>query len=308
MAVDRYTGKHNYYNDYEVQDFYIRFPHYEKNALFMPVIRYVYNGEEVYQRMYMPLYDWQRLFEAEGVDLKAISESENQEHHFVKTILIHKTMNFFDAVVPEDDLEAQQRVLGDGGGDFMALDAEWFVFKSALSDSADIESEIAELADKADDKFSPVIRLTGKKGNVKVEIAMFYISGPNTEIRSYVNNFETRCGGSHCDGTLAGIADIFKKYQQDQETDCCKITKSDIMEGLYAVIKINDQNFAFDPNALEVEDKELGKTVKSIVKKEFGNYLSENPAIAKKLGDQVGFAARARKAAEVARKRIRQII
>ena len=297
---------------YEVQDFYIRFPHYEKNELFMPVIRYVKRygnkGVEVYQRMYMSLYDWQRLFEAEGVDLKAISESENQEHHFVKTILIHKMVNLFDAVVPEDDLEAQQRVLLDGGGDFMALDAEWFVFKSALSDSADIESEIAELADKADDKFSPVIRLTGKKGNVKVEIAMFYISGSNTEIRSYVNNFETRCGGSHCDGTLAGIADIFKKYQQDQETDCCKITKSDIMEGLYAVIKINDQNFAFDPNALEVEDKELGKTVKSIVKKEFGNYLSENPAIAKKLGDKVGFAARARKAAEVARKKFRQII
>ena len=30
MAVDRYTSKHDYYNDYEVQDFYIRFPHYEK--------------------------------------------------------------------------------------------------------------------------------------------------------------------------------------------------------------------------------------------------------------------------------------
>ena len=130
MAVDRYTGKYNYYNDYEVQDFYIRFPHYEKNALFMPVIRYVYNGEEVYQRMYMPLYDWQRLFEAEGVDLKAISESENQEYHFVKTILIHRIRNFFDAVVPDDDEDAQQRVLLDGGGDFFDLDAEWFVFKS----------------------------------------------------------------------------------------------------------------------------------------------------------------------------------
>ena len=309
MAVDRYTGKYNYYNDYEVQDFYIRFPHYEKNALFMPVIRYVYNGEEVYQRIYMPLYDWQRLFEAEEVDLKAISESENQEHHFVKTILIHHEGCFFESYendYEEDDDEAQRMRL-DGGGEFDGVDAEWFVFKSALSDSADIESGIAELADKADDKFSPVIRLTGKKGNVKVEIAMFYISGSNTEIRSYVNNFETRCGGSHCDGTLAGIADIFKKYQQDQETDCCKITKSDIMEGLYAVIKINDQNFAFDPNALEVEDKELEKTVKSIVKKEFGNYLSENPAIAKKLGDQVGLAAQARKAAEVARKMIRQI-
>ena len=67
----------------------------------MPVIRYVKRygnkGVEVYQRMYMSLYDWQRLFEAEEVDLKAISESENQEHHFVKTILIHKMVNLFDA-------------------------------------------------------------------------------------------------------------------------------------------------------------------------------------------------------------------
>ena len=134
MAVDRYTGKYNYYNDYEVQDFYIRFPHYEKNALFMPVIRYVYNGEEVYQRMYMPLYDWQRLFDAEEVDLKAISESENQEHHFVKTILIHHEGCFFESYIndyEEDDEEAQRMHL-DGGGEFNGVDAEWFAFKSPI--------------------------------------------------------------------------------------------------------------------------------------------------------------------------------
>ena len=134
MAVDRYTGKYNYYNDYEVQDFYIRFPHYEKNALFMPVIRYVYNGEEVYQRMYMSLYDWQRLFEAEEVNLKAISESENQEHHFVKTILIHHEGCFFESYIndyEEDDEEAQRMHL-DGGGEFNGVDAEWFAFKSPI--------------------------------------------------------------------------------------------------------------------------------------------------------------------------------
>ena len=194
-----------------------------------------------------------------------------------------------------------------GGGEFDGVEAEWFVFKSALSDNVDIESEIAKLADKADGKISPVIRLAGEKGNVKVEIAMFCASNWNTEIRSYVNNFAFQQGGSHCDGTLAGIADIFKKYQQDQETDCCKITKSDIMEGLYAVIKINDQNFAFDPNALEVEDKELGKTVKSIVKKEFGSYLSENPAIAKELFDKVKMAVQAKRACEAARKLIQRM-
>ena len=35
---------------YEVQDFYIRFPHYKKNELFMPVIRYILDGREVYQK------------------------------------------------------------------------------------------------------------------------------------------------------------------------------------------------------------------------------------------------------------------
>ena len=70
----------------------------------------------------MPLYDWQRLFEAEGVDLKAISESENQEHHFVKTILIHHEGCFFESYendYEEDDEEAQRMRLDCGGGRFL---------------------------------------------------------------------------------------------------------------------------------------------------------------------------------------------
>ena len=131
MPVDRYTGEFVYLNEYEVKDFYIRFPHYEKNQLFMPVIRYVLDGREVYQRMYMPLYDWQRLFEAEGVDLKVISESKNQEYHFVKTILISRDGRFFEPYESdeEDDEDALQMRL-DGGGEFDGVDAEWFAFKS----------------------------------------------------------------------------------------------------------------------------------------------------------------------------------
>ena len=132
MAVNMHTGEHVYYNEYEVKDFYIRFPHYEKNALFMPVIRYILDGREVYQRMYMPLYDWQRLFEAEGVGLKAISESENQEYHFVKTVLISRDGRFFESF--EDDDESDEEALQmrlDGGGEFDGVEANWFVFKSS---------------------------------------------------------------------------------------------------------------------------------------------------------------------------------
>ena len=82
--------------------------------------------------MYMSLYDWQRLFEAEEVDLKAISGSKNQEHHFVKTILINRGGRFFESYendYEEDDEEAQRMRL-DGGGEFDGVDAEWFAFKS----------------------------------------------------------------------------------------------------------------------------------------------------------------------------------
>ncbi len=306
MPVDRTTGEFIYHNDYEVQDFYIRFPHYEKNALFMPVIRYArrygHKEVEVYQRMYMPLYDWQRLFEAEGVDLKAISESENQEYHFVKTVLIHRIRNFFDAVAPDDDEDAQQRALLDGGGDFFDLDAEWFVFKSLLNSDNDLTSEISELVDKADETIGDVIYLSGEKDNVTVKIAMCYDTDFSTEIRPYINNFASRRGGSHCEGFLAGLTDTFNKILKIQEENCGKITRSDVMEGLYAVIKVDDPNFTFDPAAHEVKDAKVYKIVKSVVKKEFCKYLSENPAIAKELSGKVRTAAKARKAVEAARR------
>lgn len=33
MVLNIHTGEHVYYNEYEVKDFYIRFPHLEKNTI-----------------------------------------------------------------------------------------------------------------------------------------------------------------------------------------------------------------------------------------------------------------------------------
>ncbi len=303
MAVDN-TGKYNYYNDYEVQDFYIRFPHYEKNELFMPVIRYVYNGEEVYQRIYMPLYDWQRLFEAEEVDLKAISESENQEHHFVKTILIHHEGCFFESYendYEEDDEEAQRMRL-DGGGEFDGVDAEWFAFKSFAIAENDLASELAELVEKAGGAVCDVIYLSGEKDGVKAEIAMVYTDSYSWNCRSYVNNFETRCGGSHCDGFRAGLADVYNKFLKDD----IKVNNWDAVEGLCAVIKVNIPEFNYDPLEPEYKDQTVLKNVKAIVKKEFGKYLEENPSFAERFSANALFCAKARLVAERGRKAIRR--
>ena len=308
MAVDRYTGKYNYYNDYEVQDFYIRFPHYEKNALFMPVIRYVYNGEEVYQRMYMSLFDWQRLFEAEGVDLKAISESENQEHHFVKTILIHHEGCFFESYendYEEDDEEAQRMRL-DGGGEFNGVDAEWFAFKSLAIADYNLTSEIAELAEKANGAVCDVIYLSGEKDGVKADIAMVYADSYSWDCRSYINNFETKRGGSHCDGFRAGLADAYNKFLKACKPDSEQIKGDDAAEGLCAVIRVIVPEFNYEPSVAKYKDQTLLKNIKDIVKKEFGKYLEENPSFAKKFSANALCSARARLAAESARKAIRR--
>ena len=309
MAVDRYTGKYNYYNDYEVQDFYIRFPHYEKNALFMPVIRYILDGREVYQRMYMSLYDWQRLFEAEGVDLKTISESENQEHHFVKTILIHHEGCFFESYendYEEDDEEAQRMRL-DGGGEFNGVDAEWFAFKSLAIADYNLTSEIAELAEKANGAICDVIYLSGEKDGVKVEIAMIYTDNCSWNSRSYVNNFETRCGGSHCDGFRAGLADAYNKFLKDCKPDSEQIKGDDASEGLCAVIRVIVPEFNYDLHVEpEYKDQVVFKKVKAIAKKEFGKYLEENSTFAETFSANALCCARARLAVERARKAIRR--
>lgn len=150
--------------------------------------------------------------------------------------------------------------------------------------------------------YDRIIYLSDEKDNVTVKIAMCYDTDFSTEIRTYINNFASGRGGSHCEGFLAGLTDTFNKVLGIQEENCGKITQSDVMEGLYAVIKVDDPNFTFDPAAHEVQDAKVYKIVKSVVEKEFCKYLSENPAIAKELSDKVRTAAKARKAVEAARR------
>lgn len=83
-------------------------------------------------------------------------------------------------------------------------ETDWFVFKSLLNADNDLTSENSELVDKADETIGDVIDLSDEKDNVTVKIAMCYDTDFSTEIRTYINNFASRRGGSHCEGFLAG--------------------------------------------------------------------------------------------------------
>ena len=173
----------------------------------------------------------------------------------------------------------------------------------------DLASEIAELVEKAGRAICDVIYLSGEKDGVKAEIAMVYTDSCSWHCRSYVNNFETRCGGSHCDGFHAGQADVYNKFLKDrleQDSEQIKINRDDAVEGLCAVIKISVPEFNYDLYVEpEYKDQVVFKKVKAIAKKEFGKYLEENSTFAETFSANALCCARARLAVERARKAIR---
>jgi DNA gyrase subunit B len=59
------------------------------------------------------------------------------------------------------------------------------------------------------------IYVTGKEDNVEVEVAMQYNTGYQENIFSYVNNINTREGGTHVQGFRRAITRLFKQYGDD---------------------------------------------------------------------------------------------
>ena len=151
-----------------------------------------------------------------------------------------------------------------------------------------------------------MIYLTGEKDGIKADIAMVYADSYSWDCRSYINNFETKRGGSHSDGFRTGLADAYNKFLKACKPDSEQIKGDDAAEGLCAVIRVIVPEFNYEPRVAKYKDQTLLKNIKDIVKKEFGKYLEENPSFAKKFSANALCSARARLAAESARKAIRR--
>ena len=59
------------------------------------------------------------------------------------------------------------------------------------------------------------IYVTGKEDNVEIEVAMTYNTSFAESIHSYVNNINTREGGTHVSGFRRAVNRVFKQYGDD---------------------------------------------------------------------------------------------
>jgi len=149
------------------------------------------------------------------------------------------------------------------------------------------------------------IHVTGKEENVEVEVAIQYNTTFSENIHSYVNNINTREGGTHVAGFRRAINREFKKYGDDNglfKKLKFAISGEDFREGLTAVISVKVP----EPQFKGQTKGELGNSeVTGIVSRAVGDiikhYLEENPKQAKRIIDKVILAATARHAARKAR-------
>jgi DNA gyrase subunit B len=144
--------------------------------------------------------------------------------------------------------------------------------------------------------------------NVEIEVAMSYNTSYNEHLHSFVNNINTREGGTHVNGFRRAVARVFKQYGDDNNL-FKKITVSaeDFREGLTAVVSVKVP----EPQFKGQTKGELGNSeVTGVVSRAVGDvlkyYLEENPQKAKLIIEKVVLAATARQAAQKAREMVQR--
>ncbi len=157
---------------------------------------------------------------------------------------------------------------------------------------------------------SKPIHIKGKEDNVEIEIAMEYTSAYTENFHSYVNNINTRKGGTHVNGFRRALTRVFKSYGEDNgyfKKLKFKVSGEDFAEGLTAIIsvKVPDPQFKGQTKE-ELGNSEVVGIVSRAVAQALQYYLEENKQEAKRIFDKVILAATARHAARKARELVQR--
>ncbi|UMZ75193.1 DNA topoisomerase (ATP-hydrolyzing) subunit B [Natranaerofaba carboxydovora] len=172
-----------------------------------------------------------------------------------------------------------------------------------------IKSFVTFLNNNKEVLHSPPVFIEQKKEDYVVEISMQYNTGYMENIHSYVNNINTQEGGTHESGFKIALTRTVNEYAKKHNflKDGEKLNGEDIREGLTALIsvKIPDPQFEGQTKT-KLGNADVRKIVETVLYEEFGAYLEENPAVAKKILNKAINASRAREAAKKARELTRR--
>jgi DNA gyrase subunit B len=155
------------------------------------------------------------------------------------------------------------------------------------------------------------IYMEAERDGVSMELSIQYNDTYAERIFSFANNIKTQEGGSHVVGFKSALTRTINQYalttnvpKNLQE----RIGGDDVREGLTAVISIKLRNPQFEGQTkTKLGNSEVKGLIEALVNEKLGNFLEENPSVARKIISKAVDAARAREAArrarEIARKK-----
>lgn len=149
------------------------------------------------------------------------------------------------------------------------------------------------------------IFVASERDHVQVEVALQYIDGYSERLFSFVNNINTREGGSHVAGFRAALTKCINKYANDDVIPKNlkeKMGGDDVREGLTCVISVHVPNPQFEGQTkTKLGNSEVKSIVESVCNEKLTIFFEQNPLVAKRILEKVVEAARAREAAKKAR-------
>ncbi|MGR0482738.1 MAG: DNA topoisomerase (ATP-hydrolyzing) subunit B [Candidatus Electronema sp. V4] len=181
--------------------------------------------------------------------------------------------------------------------------------QSGAEDLFHYEGGILEYVEHLNRNRTPIhpqpIFLEGEQEQVQVEVCLQYVDSYTERLASFVNNINTREGGSHVAGFRAALTKCINKYATDDIVPKHmkeKMEGDDVREGLTAIISVRVPNPQFEGQTkTKLGNSEVKSIVASVCNEQLGDYLERNPQVARQILSKAVEAARAREAARKAR-------
>ena len=155
------------------------------------------------------------------------------------------------------------------------------------------------------------IFMKGAKDAIDAEIALQWNDGYSELVFTFANNINTHEGGTHLSGFRSALTRTINAYSTKsnlaKDLKDASISGDDIREGLTAVVSVKIPQPQFEGQTkTKLGNTEVKGIIETIVNDKLGQFLEENPAVAKRIIGKAVDAARAREAARKARDLVRR--
>ena len=148
------------------------------------------------------------------------------------------------------------------------------------------------------------------KDDCDLQVAMQYNDSYSEEMFTFVNNVNTRDGGTHLSGFRSALTRTINSYATQNnmlKNTNVSLTGDDVREGLILVLSIKIPEPQFEGQTKgKLGNTDVKGIVEQIVNEKLGQFFEEQPAVAKKIVSKVIGAAQAREAAKKAKDLVRR--